>query len=81
VAGRDNTTVPLHELAKLQESSLDNIEFLVMEDDHGLYKSMIKEDQLRVLINANSQSTMTTNRINNTIKRLRRIRTEIIESN
>jgi hypothetical protein len=107
VAGRDDTTVPLHELAKLKESASDNIEFLVIEDDHGLYKSMIDEDQLRILINANFQSTMTTNRINsyfdcikswlscmlrfvvlfirepftlyNTIKRLQRIKTEIIE--
>ena len=59
VAGRGDTTVPLYELAKLQESSLDNIEFLVMKDDHGLYKSMIEEDQLRILIKVNSQSAKT----------------------
>lgn len=109
VAGRNDTTVPLHGLTKLQQSSLDNIQFLVVEDDHRLNKSMIEQDQLRNLINANSQSTMTTNKINNyfdciklwvkcmfylivslirepftlynTIKRLRRIRTELIETN
>lgn len=64
VAGRNDTTVPLNELRKLQESSLDHIQFLVMEDDHGLYKSMIEEDQLRILINANSQSVITINMIN-----------------
>jgi hypothetical protein len=109
VAGRNDTTVPLDGLAKLQQSSLDNIRFLVVEDDHQLNKSMIEQDQLRNLINANYQSTMTTNTINNyfdciklwlscilclavsfirepftlynTIKRLRKIRTEIIETN
>ena len=109
VAGRNDTTVPLDGLAKLQQSSLDNVWFLVVEDGHQLNKSMIEQDQLRNLINANSQSTMTTNKINNyfdciklwlrcmlclavsfirepftlynTIKRLRRIRTEIIQTN
>jgi hypothetical protein len=109
VAGRNDTTVPLDGLAKLQQSSLDNIRFLVVEDDHRLNKSMIEQDQLRNLINANSQPTMTTNKINNyfdciklwlscmfclaisfirepftlynTIRRLRRMKTEIIETN
>ncbi len=109
VAGRNDTTVPLDELAKLQQSSLDNIRFLVVEDDHRLNKTMIEQNQLKNLINANFQSTMTTNKIHNyfdciklwfrcmfwlvvsfarepftlynTIQRLRRIRTEIIETN
>jgi hypothetical protein len=65
VAGRNDTTVPLDGLVKLQQSSLDNIQFLVVEDDHRLTKSMIEQDQLRDLINANSQPTMVTNKINN----------------
>jgi hypothetical protein len=64
VAGRNDTTVPLEGLAKLQQSSLDNMRFLVVEDDHRLNKSMIEQDQLKNLIIANSQSTMTTNNIN-----------------
>jgi hypothetical protein len=64
VAGRNDTTVPLEGLAKLQQSSLDNMRFLVVEDDHRLNKSMIEQDQLKNLIIANCQSTMTTNNIN-----------------
>jgi hypothetical protein len=109
VAARNDTIVPLNGLAKLQHSSTDNIRFLVVEDDHRLNKSMIEQDQLRNLINANSQPTMTINKINNyfdciklwfrcmfcfaisfirepftlynTIKRLRRIKAELIETN
>ena len=107
VAGRNDTTVPLDELAQLQQLSLDNVQFLVVEDDHRLNQSMIVQNQLRDLINTSYQSTITTNKINNyfdciklwfmcmfclsisfirepltlfkTFKRLRRIKTEIIE--
>ena len=66
VAGRNDTTVPLDGLAKLQQSSSDNIQFLIVDDDHRLNKPMIKQDQLRYLINTNYQSTskMTINKIN-----------------
>lgn len=65
VAGRNDTTVPLDGLAKLQQSSLDNLQFLLVEDDHRLNMSMIEQDQLRHLINTSYQSTMTNNQINN----------------
>jgi hypothetical protein len=61
VAGRNDRTVPLDGLKKLEQST----QFLVVEDDHRLNKTMIEKDQLRILINKYSQSSMTTtNRIN-----------------
>ena len=36
VAGRNDTTVPLDGLAELQQSLLDNIRFLLVEDEHTL---------------------------------------------
>lgn len=65
VAGRNDTTVPLDELARLQQPSLDNIQVLVVEDDHQLNKTLIEENQLKSLINANFQCTMTTYKIHN----------------
>ena len=108
VAGRNDTTVPLDGLVQLQQSSLDNVRFLVLDDDHRLIESMIVQDQLRHLINAKYQSTVTTDKINsyfdcikswlkcmlyltvsfirepftlyNTIKRLRRIGAELVDT-
>ena len=65
VAGRNDTTVPLDGFAKLQQSSSDNIQFIVVEDDHRLNTSMIEQDQLRHLINTSYQSTVIVNQINN----------------
>ncbi|CAF0866743.1 unnamed protein product [Adineta steineri] len=65
VAGTNDTTVPLDVLTPLQQLSLDNVQFLVVEDDHRLNQSMIEQNQLRDLINNNYQSTVATNTINN----------------
>ena len=55
--------MPLDGLAELQQTSLDYVEFLVVDDDHRLNKSMIVEDQLRHLINANYHPIVATETI------------------
>ncbi|CAF1176798.1 unnamed protein product [Adineta ricciae] len=65
VAGANDTTVPLDGLSKLQNLSLNNVQFLVVEDEHQLNTSMIEQNQLKDLINANYQPSITNNTINN----------------